>query len=276
MQLVGLAFSGGGIRSATFDLGVLQALARLKLLGKFDYLSTVSGGGYIGSWLMAWMHRRGVKDVWAQLRPERARQAGGGEVSEIHFLRRFSNYLTPKLGWLGADMWTVIAVYLRNLILNLVILSSAFAFVLVLPRVVAVAVKLYGQLLWLFGRFLERHGLPLGPHELDRIAFAVSGRRSIGRACICRMGNRHEHALFRRRSGTERRTREVIENLETRSGWHDEDGNEIENPFAAPSGFFCYNRFFQDFILSLRFRFAGDGVATIFVWGSRQTGKIKD
>lgn len=42
--LIGLAFSGGGIRSATFNLGVLQALARKKLLRKFDYISTVSGG----------------------------------------------------------------------------------------------------------------------------------------------------------------------------------------------------------------------------------------
>ncbi len=46
---IGLAFSGGGIRSATFNLGVLQALGRLRLLPLFDYLSTVSGGGYIGA-----------------------------------------------------------------------------------------------------------------------------------------------------------------------------------------------------------------------------------
>jgi hypothetical protein len=57
----GLAISGGGIRSATFGLGVLQALARVpapegadgkergRLLRLFDYLSTVSGGGYIGA-----------------------------------------------------------------------------------------------------------------------------------------------------------------------------------------------------------------------------------
>src|SRR5574341_384045 len=50
-DLAGLAFSGGGIRSATFNLGILQALAELRLLHRFDYLSTVSGGGYIGSWL---------------------------------------------------------------------------------------------------------------------------------------------------------------------------------------------------------------------------------
>lgn len=46
---VGLALSGGGIRSATFSLGILRALSRLGLVEKVDYLSTVSGGGYAGS-----------------------------------------------------------------------------------------------------------------------------------------------------------------------------------------------------------------------------------
>ena len=45
----GLALSGGGIRSATFCFGLLRGLARQKVLTRFDYLSTVSGGGYIGS-----------------------------------------------------------------------------------------------------------------------------------------------------------------------------------------------------------------------------------
>ena len=53
----GLALSGGGIRSATFNLGIFQALARLGLLSKIDYLSTVSGGGYIGGWYSAWKKR---------------------------------------------------------------------------------------------------------------------------------------------------------------------------------------------------------------------------
>lgn len=52
-NLVGLALSGGGIRSATFGLGVLEGLKPLGLLKKIDYLSTVSGGGYIGAWLSA-------------------------------------------------------------------------------------------------------------------------------------------------------------------------------------------------------------------------------
>jgi hypothetical protein len=60
LRPVGLALSGGGIRSATFNLGVLQSLARLGILLRMDYLSTVSGGGYIGSCLSSLLsHRRG-------------------------------------------------------------------------------------------------------------------------------------------------------------------------------------------------------------------------
>ena len=52
-SLVGLALSGGGIRSATTNLGVLQGLARMGILPLVDYLCTVSGGGYIGGCLSA-------------------------------------------------------------------------------------------------------------------------------------------------------------------------------------------------------------------------------
>src|ERR1700758_2322907 len=62
-----LCFSGGGIRSATFGLGVIQGLARCGLLDKFHYLSTVSGGGYIGSGLSAWINRAGLTSVTNQL-----------------------------------------------------------------------------------------------------------------------------------------------------------------------------------------------------------------
>jgi hypothetical protein len=56
-NLTGLALSGGGIRSATFSLGLLQGLHKLKLLRIFDYVSTVSGGGYVGGWWSAWLSR---------------------------------------------------------------------------------------------------------------------------------------------------------------------------------------------------------------------------
>ncbi|MBM3891639.1 MAG: hypothetical protein FJ388_21205, partial [Verrucomicrobia bacterium] len=54
---VGLALSGGGIRSATFNLGLMQGLHDLKVLKLVQYLATVSGGGYIGGWWTAWRSR---------------------------------------------------------------------------------------------------------------------------------------------------------------------------------------------------------------------------
>ncbi|MEA2327458.1 MAG: hypothetical protein QOE68_2417, partial [Thermoanaerobaculia bacterium] len=64
-----LCLSGGGIRSATFALGILQALAGRHVLDKFDYISTVSGGGYIGSWLSSWIrrHPNGAHGVAAEM-----------------------------------------------------------------------------------------------------------------------------------------------------------------------------------------------------------------
>jgi predicted acylesterase/phospholipase RssA len=57
-SLVGLALSGGGVRSASFNLGLLQALFRHGLLKHVDYLSTVSGGGYVGGYLASLAQRK--------------------------------------------------------------------------------------------------------------------------------------------------------------------------------------------------------------------------
>lgn len=51
LNAVGLALSGGGIRSATFGLGIVQVLARKGMLQDVDFLSTVSGGGYLGCFM---------------------------------------------------------------------------------------------------------------------------------------------------------------------------------------------------------------------------------
>ena len=75
-HVTGLSFSGGGIRAGTFAVGFLQGLAHLGLLERFDYLSTVSGGGYAGGWLTAWLKREGdVKNVERQLDFSHVRQA---------------------------------------------------------------------------------------------------------------------------------------------------------------------------------------------------------
>jgi predicted acylesterase/phospholipase RssA len=56
--LIGLALSGGGIRSAATNIGVLQGLSEKDVLPKLDYLSTVSGGGYIGACLSSLLSNR--------------------------------------------------------------------------------------------------------------------------------------------------------------------------------------------------------------------------
>lgn len=141
-SLVGLAFSGGGIRSATFNLGILQAFAKARLLRSFDYLSTVSGGGYIGSWLMAWMHHQkvGIKKIEEFL--SGPTEAPRTERPEVRFLRNYSNYLTPRKGLLGGDFWAFVSSYLRNTLLNQAILVLLLLCLLFVPRVILIAFHL--------------------------------------------------------------------------------------------------------------------------------------
>jgi hypothetical protein len=138
MRLLGLAFSGGGIRSATFNLGILQGLARYGLLPRIDYLSTVSGGGYIGSWLTTWIKRacekkETLEDISRDLASNYPKQTEA-EAAPIRFLRRFSNYLTPRLGLFSGDTLAAAAIYTRNLLLNLVVLIPFSIALLLVPR----------------------------------------------------------------------------------------------------------------------------------------------
>ncbi len=131
-----LCLSGGGIRSATFALGVIQGLARRDLLKEFDYLSTVSGGGYIGGWLSSWIRRAGAAEkVFAALKGDRACSPMEPESKPLRHLRMFSNYLTPKLGAFSADTWVLVATYLRNLFLNWLVFGPILLALFALPRV---------------------------------------------------------------------------------------------------------------------------------------------
>jgi hypothetical protein len=133
--LVALALSGGGIRSATFALGLLQAFQSFGLLRArsgagttIDYLSTVSGGGYIGGWLQG---------ALARGRMAAALVTNGSEPREIRFLRAHSNYLTPRLGLFSGDTWAAVGTSLRNLLLTFTILSLSLFAPLYLPWLVA-------------------------------------------------------------------------------------------------------------------------------------------
>ncbi|WP_292530904.1 patatin-like phospholipase family protein [Methylocystis sp.] len=183
-DLYGLALSGGGIRSATFALGVLQAFAQQRLLRKIDYLSVVSGGGYIGSWLSACIyHERKPKlglatesdpagalsAIEERIRPKNF-QANNEDVEprEIRFLRAFSSYLTPRLGLLSGDTLALLAGFFRNLVLNL------FLFVVATLLIVALLHDLvaYGRLVGLSN--IGSAGVPFFVTSIAYIAFCLT------------------------------------------------------------------------------------------------------
>ena len=158
-ELVGLALSGGGIRSASFGLGFLQSLGRR--FRRIDYLSTVSGGGFIGSSITALMtnafYRTGRADFPF---PVERREA---EPPALNHLRNNSDYLKPSG---PGDLLRLVAVLLRGILLNSLAL---FPFLLLTCLLVLLV---YGQQLSDRGRFddqIRRIDALLEHHLGDRL-----------------------------------------------------------------------------------------------------------
>jgi hypothetical protein len=144
---VGLALSGGGIRSATFSLGILQALAKNHLFRKVDYLSTVSGGGYIGSFLgmlfvRPWVNLKNPADEVGELK-DAYRPIEKGQPEARNTVERVENILAPNnldskpVDWLrnngrylspngSGDTLLATSVYLRNWVAVQIVLSVLF------------------------------------------------------------------------------------------------------------------------------------------------------
>ena len=136
--LMGLALSGGGIRSATFNLGVLQALCNSEMLEKVDYLSTVSGGGYIGTCMTTLLNSPSPS---VGLGPDtfplgRRKIEGSGdpavEKEPVRRLRYFSNYLTAEGGFIPKYLRPAM-VFVRGVVLN---------FFLIVPYIVTLGILL--------------------------------------------------------------------------------------------------------------------------------------
>ena len=123
--VVGVALSGGGIRSATFCLGVFQALAQLRRLANIDYISTVSGGGYFGTFLGRLYRRREIEtaeEVRSLLDPVAPWAARPAKIPDVvESLRENGRYLSPN----GAgDLLIGAAIMLRNWVtIHVVVLS---------------------------------------------------------------------------------------------------------------------------------------------------------
>ena len=136
-----LCLSGGGIRSASFALGVVQALSRAGLLTRFHYLSTVSGGGYTGALLQRWIHEK-EKNADAVMmtlsRPE--------EPEEIKRLRQNSNFITPRVGLGSADTWTAIAISVRNVLLNWLLFVPLVMLAALVPNLFHAAIASFSDI----------------------------------------------------------------------------------------------------------------------------------
>ncbi len=113
-----LCLSGGGIRSAAFGLGVVEALAQKGLLSQFHYLSTVSGGGYIGGFLTRWIKERNGDVRFVEDELAKAATTGQPEPKPVQWLREYSNYLTPRTGLASADTWSAGVLWIRNTLIN--------------------------------------------------------------------------------------------------------------------------------------------------------------
>jgi len=125
--LIGLALSGGGIRSATFSLGVIQALVEKGKFKFVDYLSTVSGGGYIGSCVSSVLNHPDASDACLK------NIHGGEDPPAVKHLRNSSNYLSP--GGLF-DRLRLPTILLRGILLNLFLLVPSLILAVFLTEII--------------------------------------------------------------------------------------------------------------------------------------------
>ena len=134
----GLALSGGGIRSAAFSLGVIQALVARDLFKRMDYVSSVSGGGYTAASLVWWLSptsggRFGVGSdnfpYGVEPPGSAGPKAGPEQAALLNFLRQHGSYLTPGH---GITLTSAIAAVLRGVILNLLVWVPILVWVMIL------------------------------------------------------------------------------------------------------------------------------------------------
>lgn len=143
---IGLALSGGGIRSASFSLGVMQALAKYSAFKHIDYLSTVSGGGYIGSsltWFLSkkWSYNNDNESSFGLEADNfpfgtspntQTKKPGAGsqeKMSILRHLRQNINYLFPGN---GINPLSFFAVLLRGIVFNFLVYVPVMVLLLML------------------------------------------------------------------------------------------------------------------------------------------------
>ncbi len=175
-DLVGLALSGGGIRSATFSAGVLSSLSRHGLTHRLDYLSTVSGGGYAGAFFCSLFVpdalRGSVPDMHehCSAASARGRILGGSPLESLQGkraigqLRQTGNYLTPA-GATDTVFTAIIA--LRNWVAVFLVSGLAILLVFLTMNVARIAIPIVAS------------GLGLGDEAVRWIENVVTSPRAM-------------------------------------------------------------------------------------------------
>jgi hypothetical protein len=155
---IGLALSGGGIRSATVCLGVAQVLAEKKILGAVDYLSSVSGGGYFGTFLSSYLSQYGAthgvqrSSIDEFIDRTFKRSETGVEAVAVRHLRNNSKYLLHGGPWGKVKM---AGLMLSGIAANL-------SMILPLPLFGALAIWFLNFLGFWGGPALSEKAIPLG------------------------------------------------------------------------------------------------------------------
>ena len=117
---VGLAISGGGIRSACVGLGLLQSLYRRGILRHIDYLSTVSGGGYVGAYLSSFLATCKSKIDWTPGNPDTRdatklpfhAEAGAPQTVSVLRMANRGEVMKEPIKFLSRHLWGLITVNL--------------------------------------------------------------------------------------------------------------------------------------------------------------------
>jgi hypothetical protein len=153
----GLALSGGGIRSATFAMGVMVALSKRGLLPQFDYMSTVSGGGYTGSFLTQLLSSSMGKNRVSLREKDLPFKRTDGESEILQRVRQGASYLSGSV-W---ERFTLAMAQAQGIFLNVFFLFCficVFAFIDYIvrwhiPDAISSALALWSSLL-IVGLFL--------------------------------------------------------------------------------------------------------------------------
>ncbi len=134
----GIAMSGGGIRSATINLGILKTLNKFGILEKADYLSTVSGGGYTGAYVQSLLKKRAaeIKD-----HPQAAYK-DLFHPEHIDYLRDRGEYMMPGVG--KGKIWNTFILVIGYLVSTLMSWVSPLIFIFLSLTLLSVIGKVRG------------------------------------------------------------------------------------------------------------------------------------